>query len=289
MMKQLAPILLWLSLCFAALLYINANYPHLLKSLNLESSVPQMATGSAEEQSAESQRRAYINSLPISNDKKEMLMRRQVFLGAGKPMVESALDKPDTISMRREGSDVVEYWTYSFSGRRPGIVLEFRNSLLVGTRATSVSDSSQDTPKPAIPVQQQPKTRPQSSNTAPAPSQATQPQRIAAPAVPQPQTQRVATTAPAVQQKPIIIEQTEPVSAQVTSSAYTPPPNAPKPPPPSQGDTIVATLPTSGPIALPPPPEAPAIDTAIDDLGPAPVIKKKKSYFSGQPSYYSPR
>ncbi len=71
---------------------------------------------------AEQQRINRINSLPISGEKKNILISRQIFLGAGRHMVVLALGDP---KFKGRKEDQTEVWGYHFEGEYRPTILEF--------------------------------------------------------------------------------------------------------------------------------------------------------------------
>lgn len=93
--------------------------------------------------SAERERVHRINLLPISDEKKNILVSHNVFLGAAPHMVELALGQPrfvTTSQTRNAQGELVEIWGYHFEEDGRPIVMEFQGNSLSAAKKMSYLD-----------------------------------------------------------------------------------------------------------------------------------------------------
>lgn len=88
----------------------------------------------------EIQRRGAIRQLAISEEKKQILINKQIFLGAGRHMVVYALGTPKRRKdMRPLGREEMEAWIYHFADDYRPTVLEFdQHSLTKAYKASLI-------------------------------------------------------------------------------------------------------------------------------------------------------
>ena len=99
-----------------------------VEQLGLDKLASQVQGLSPEEQ----ERRAYINRLPITQEKKDFLINRQIFLGAGRHMVVVAIGKPmRRRDMRTTPGEAIEAWVYHFDDQYRPTILEFDQFKLI--------------------------------------------------------------------------------------------------------------------------------------------------------------
>lgn len=77
----------------------------------------------------EKKRLDHIELLPISDEKKNILTNRTIFLGASSSMVRLALGDPIDGTYYEDGS--AQYWTYHFEEDLKPTILEFHNNELL--------------------------------------------------------------------------------------------------------------------------------------------------------------
>lgn len=106
--------------------------------------------GFSETLSREKSRLEKIDLLPISNDKKNILVNNTVFIGATTGMVKLALGNPARKAALSDSSavngDHSERWTYHLEDTRVPIVLYFRGGILesVESRSLLANDGHQE-------------------------------------------------------------------------------------------------------------------------------------------------
>lgn len=130
--RHLVPLLLLGSLVFAALLYINAQYPELAWKLGIMQGSGN-ATAAIESNTSRQNfdRVRRINALVIAESNKIDLRQGRPFWGAATHMVELAFaGAADEVSIQRQGQRMFEFHSYGFGGNREPVVMEFHDNSL---------------------------------------------------------------------------------------------------------------------------------------------------------------
>ncbi len=95
--------------------------------------------GMEEIPAAEQERRAAIRRLPIGEEKQNILINNQIFIGAGRHMVEYALGSPKRRKqlVATEENPAIEAWIYHFKDEyRPTVLLFDERSLTQAYKAS---------------------------------------------------------------------------------------------------------------------------------------------------------
>lgn len=110
-------------LAFAmVLIVLQLSQSNLISTLGISQWIDKMEDLPPEEV----QRRDAIRQLAISEEKKQILMNKQIFIGAGRHMVLYALGSPKRRKdMRTLGRAEIEAWVYHFDDDYRPTVLEF--------------------------------------------------------------------------------------------------------------------------------------------------------------------
>jgi hypothetical protein len=118
---------------------IAAAFPHQVKSLLISVDRFGITTVGAYEQ----RRIRAINRLSITFEEKQVLIKRTVFFGATRDMVELALGNPACIVdiEATKTSDAAEQWVYFIENDSKPTQLLFQANSLVSARKTSALDS----------------------------------------------------------------------------------------------------------------------------------------------------
>lgn len=87
----------------------------------------------------EQQRMSQINLLPISDEKKNILVHRTIFLGASSTMVALALGDPKfkEPTVKDEKGQTIDKWVYHFNDDFRPTVLQFENGVLLNAYKVS--------------------------------------------------------------------------------------------------------------------------------------------------------
>lgn len=111
-------------------LIVKKNDPHLFLTLQTTFGI-----WSTDHLKAEAKRMESIDILPISNEKKNILNNRTIFLGATKVMVRLALGEPLQQRLSSDGS--VTYWDYHLNEDIQATRLKFEDNRLVAAKAVN--------------------------------------------------------------------------------------------------------------------------------------------------------
>jgi hypothetical protein len=130
-MRMLAFIASLMVVVMTATFAIKASDPALYLKLSLTFDV----LGLNPNAKAEKMRLDQIDLLPISEEKKEILANRTIFLGASTSMVRLALGEPlDQIETKGEGTGAsLTRWVYHFQQDLTPTALEFTDDVLTST------------------------------------------------------------------------------------------------------------------------------------------------------------
>ncbi len=112
-------------------LIVKKTDPHLFLKLQVTFGI----LGNDEDIMAEAKRMESINILPISDEKKEILNNRTIFMGATMPMVRLALGKPMQENVSKDGK--ITYWDYHLDEDIKATRLKFVDNKLVEAKAVN--------------------------------------------------------------------------------------------------------------------------------------------------------
>ncbi len=132
------PYLLAAVLSISAVIVVGMLHPQMVNSLIMK--VDQF--GLTDIGAQEKMRLAQIQALPIPYEKKEVLIRRTVFMGANTTMVFLALGQPKRAETIQEETSqrTMSRWVYHFEADKRPTILEFENEVLVGAHKASALD-----------------------------------------------------------------------------------------------------------------------------------------------------
>lgn len=137
-LQTIVILLLCLTIAAAGIFLIKERHPEIYYSINIYTGFME----NKETRIKEKRRIDSIQLLPISLEKKNILISRTIFMGATTNMVELALGKPlnsNQVNVKHKdgSSTLLDNWIYHFPNDTRSTLLQFENNQLVSAQRIS--------------------------------------------------------------------------------------------------------------------------------------------------------